>query len=582
MIKAVRCDQKPFKTITFGKGFNVILAQRTEESTEKDSRNGTGKTSLIEIIHFCLGSRIKPKNTLRAKELENFTFILDLTLRGKEYTIYRNTSSRSYIEIEGDFSDWPIQPLYDDKKNVYTMKAKDWKLLLGYLMFDLPITTNKKYKPTFRSLISYFIRRGMKAFQNPFKHFPQQREWDVQVNNAYLLGLNWEYAAEFQILKDKRKTLNSLKKAAQQGLLTGFIGSLGELEAERVRLEEKINESEKQLSNFKIHPQYYDIEKEVNRLTQEIHKIINEYTFNKQILHEYEESIAKEEDVPIEKVEQIYREAGLTFSDKTRETLSNVVEFHKKVIENRKNYLQSEITRLSSKIKEQKSNIESLSNKRSRSFAILKTHGALKEYFKLQNRINSLKKKLDEIKNRIQNLKEFEKGKSRLDIEKQSLLQKTRRDFEERKAQRDTAVRLFNNNSQRLYSEPGILSIDITENGYKFDVDIKRARSQGIGYMKVFCYDLMLIQLRAHLQDMPGFLIHDSTLYDGVDERQIAASMELAAQEAGKKEFQYICAINSDCVPYGDFSSNFRDEFNNHIIMELTDKEDGCLFGIRF
>ena len=92
----------------------------------------------------------------------------------------------------------------------------------------------------------------------------------------------------------------------------------------------------------------------------------------------------------------------------------------------------------------------------------------------------------------------------------------------------------------------------------------------------------MLIQLRAQYQDMPGFLIHDSTIYDGVDERQIAASMELAAEEAEKGGFQYICTINSDCVPYGDFSSRFRAEFDDYVGIEFTDKEDGCLFGIRF
>lgn len=582
MIKTVRCDQKSFKKVTFEKGFNVVLAQRTEESTEKDSRNGTGKTSLIEIIHFCLGSTIKPRNTLRAKELEDWTFILDITLRGEEYTVYRNTLNRSHIKVEGDFSDWPIKPLYNDKENSYIMKTRDWTSLLGYMMFGLPITTDKKYTPTFRSLISYFIRRGVNAFQNPFKHFPQQKEWDIQVNNTYLLGLNWEYAAEFQILKDRRNTLETLKEAAKQGLLTGYIGSLGELEAERVRLEEKTNESEKQLATFEVHPQYYDIEEEVNRLTREIHEITNRYTLNRQILHEYEKSIAEEEDVPINKVEQIYNEAGLTFSDKVIETLSKVMNFHKKVIENRKNYLQSEIARLLKEIEEQESKIRSLSNERSKLFTILRTHGALGEYSKLQNRVTNLRQQLEEIRNRIENLKRFEEDKSSLDIERQSLLQKARRDFEERKAQRDMAISFFNRNSQRLYSESGILSINIAEKGYKFNVDIKRARSQGIGYMKVFCYDLMLIQLRLHYQDMPGFLIHDSTIYDGVDERQIAASMELAAEEAEKRGFQYICAINSDCVPYGDFSSDFKDKFDNYIRIELTDKEEGCLFGIRF
>ena len=104
MIKAVRCDQPSFKEIKFKKGFNVVLAERTEDSTDKDSRNGLGKTTLIEIIHFCLGASTRLNKGLRVKELENWTFILDLTLRGNDYTIYRNTKDFSKVRIDGDFS----------------------------------------------------------------------------------------------------------------------------------------------------------------------------------------------------------------------------------------------------------------------------------------------------------------------------------------------------------------------------------------------------------------------------------------------------------------------------------------------
>lgn len=155
MIKAARCDQPSFKEIKFKKGFNVVLAERIKDSTAKDSRNGLGKTTLIEIIHFCLGARAKPNEGVRVKELENWTFILDLILRGNDYTIYRNTNDFSKVRIEGDFSDWHKKPEYDNKKKSYFMKINDWNLLLGYLMFDLPIEiTDRNYTQTFRSLIS--------------------------------------------------------------------------------------------------------------------------------------------------------------------------------------------------------------------------------------------------------------------------------------------------------------------------------------------------------------------------------------------------------------------------------------------
>ena len=241
------------------------------------------------------------------------------------------------------------------------------------------------------------------------------------------------------------------------------------------------------------------------------------------------------------------------------------------------------MTRIKREIEQQKYQIENLSNKRAELLGVLKTHGALDEYTLLQNRVVASRQQLEEVKNKIKNLEAFEEGKSTLKIEKEELLQKTHRDYQERKVQLDNARKYFNKNSESLYSEPGTLSIDIKDVGYKFKVDIKRARSQGISYMKVFCYDLTLIQLRSNHADMPGFLIHDSTIFDGVDERQIAKALELAASEAQAKGFQYICTLNSDIVPYNDLSEKFRNEFDRFVCTKFTDATDnGGLLGVRF
>ena len=83
MLFSVRCDHPGFRTVEFSPGFNVILAERTKESTKRDSRNGLGKSTLIEIIHFCLGGSVEKGKGLLSKELENWTFVLDIQLRGK-------------------------------------------------------------------------------------------------------------------------------------------------------------------------------------------------------------------------------------------------------------------------------------------------------------------------------------------------------------------------------------------------------------------------------------------------------------------------------------------------------------------
>src|ERR1700722_16698558 len=48
-------NKRTFHTIEFQDGFNLIVAERTKESTKKDSRNGLGKSTAVDILNYCLG-----------------------------------------------------------------------------------------------------------------------------------------------------------------------------------------------------------------------------------------------------------------------------------------------------------------------------------------------------------------------------------------------------------------------------------------------------------------------------------------------------------------------------------------------
>lgn len=80
----------------------------------------------------------------------------------------------------------------------------------------------------------------------------------------------------------------------------------------------------------------------------------------------------------------------------------------------------------------------------------------------------------------------------------------------------------------------------------------------------------------------PGFLIHDSHLFDGVDERQVAKALQLGASHAERVGFHYIVTMNSDALPADGFQDGFEvQKYVNPI--RLTDEEEtGGLFGVRF
>jgi uncharacterized protein YydD (DUF2326 family) len=584
MIYGVRCSESSFKPVVFQPGFNIVLAERTQESTQKDSRNGLGKSTLIEIIHFCLGSKFEKGDVLARNQLKGWTFTLDLEIGGQQYAISRNTAEPRLIQVDGDTSTWPLPPDIDKKTKKVGWSLKKFNRMMGYLMFGLPITNPEgNYYPSFRSLISYFIRRGADAFSVPFEHTRKQATWDMQVHNAFLLGLGWEYAQKWQVLKDRERNLRLLTSLRQSGsdLLESLVGSIGELEANQFRLEQQSAREQEQLASFQVHPQYSIIREQANNLTTVIHQLTNLNVQDRKMLEMYQSDLSVEQTPTPDAVTSLYEEVGVSLPDSIVRRLEEVHEFHRRVVTNRREFLASEVQRLTREIVDRDREIRDYTNERASVMRILQTHGALEEYTQMADRHSRTIAQIDAVKSRIEALRRFEHEKSALKIELEQLTLDARADTEERKLERQRAISLFNSNSEALYEAPGSLIVDIDKTGFKFQVDIKRDGSDAIEKMKVFCYDLMLAQSWAQRGTGPGFLIHDSTIFADVDERQRALALELAAQSSEFYGFQYICCYNSDQLPINDFTEGF--DINPYIRLILTDaSESGGLLGIRF
>lgn len=581
MINAIYANHNSFKAVHFTPGFNVILADRAETSGVRDSRNGLGKSTLIEIIHFCLGSSSRRNTGLLVSNLRGWSFSLKLILANEEVIIKRSIDEPSKVVIQGDTTDWPIHPKIDNGQQV--LAIKDWTKVLGFLMFGLSVEESRQFIPTFRSLISYFIRRGRDAFSTPFEHFRKQQEWDKQVCNTFLLDLAWENASEWQVIKEQEKLLDSLKKLKktnQTGVVTKILGSLGELEAARVRVEHQLHEKQEALRNFQVYPQYNELQQEANSLTSELHALANENILARKLLTFYQYSVESENEPSQDKIVELYERAGIELPGLVSRRLDEVEAFHQQLVENRREFLSTEINRLRRDITVRDNLIREKTEERASRLEILQTHGALEEYTRLQELYLGTLSNLNEINKRIEDLRKVEEGKSALRIEKELLKQRARRDYEERHAQAERAISLFNANSQALYDAPGTLIINVGLSGFQFNVEIERDRSEGIGKMKIFCYDLMLAQLWSQRAPSPGILIHDSTIFDGVDERQVALALERAARESARCGFQYICTLNSDMVPWQELSPDF--DFNSFVRLRLTDDEGGNLLGVDF
>ncbi len=586
MIRCVRANKATFRSVKFQPGFNVVLADKTDKSSPKDSRNGAGKSLLVEIIHFCLGGN--PGTSLKKKELHDWRFTLDLRIGGEDLSVTRGLDHPSKVELDGNASFVPRELQLPIPGGSRQMKSTEWARSLGVAMFGLPLDEKPQpFAPGFRSLFPFFARSGREAFASPFRHHRHAKTGEEQISNSFLLGLGWDYARQWQLLREKKNLLEAYKKASEAGVAQMAPGSLGELEAERVRLEQATQRTENNLRAFKVHPEYESIEEQASALTQQIHELANQNVTEGRLLEHYHRSMAGETGAAdTERVgktlEDTYQEAGVVLPGLVKKRLDDVKQFHHALVKGRREFLSSEVERLQRDVTNRKRQIADLDEQRASLMRILETHGALAEYNGLQALRQGAQGKLAEVRRRIQQLKDLNEGRSQLKIEFETLRQTTRRDLDDRSSAKEKAISLFNANSEALYDAPGNLIVDVGENGYLFDVDIRSSGAGGIEKMKVFCYDLTLAQIWVDQAQHPGLLLHDSRMFDGVDERQKAGAWARAKAESERLGFQYICMMNTDDIPDGNVMAGLDMRDSSIMRATLTDRLDGCLLGIRF
>ena len=201
----------------------------------------------------------------------------------------------------------------------------------------------------------------------------------------------------------------------------------------------------------------------------------------------------------------------------------------------------------------------------------------------LQRDLVQRQMRLERLREQYESAVALESQQGDLRIERQRLAAALTRDLAERQEALRPAFVIFERLSQRLYADDqhGRLVINASENGPEISATIPRGRSKGITSMQIYCFDIDLATLWSRQGKGPGFLIHDSHLFDGVDERQRDAALQAGAEISATDGFQYLIMLNSDEIPK---ELPNGESLDRHVLPErLTDYGlDGGLFGIRF
>jgi len=566
-----------FKVVNFQPGLNIVVAERKEESSQGESRNGTGKTSLVLLVRYLLGGSLPAR--LKRPEFEGWRFTLEVLLPGaggQEETV-RVTRGVSDAQTRISVVGWSYI------ENRSDLRVAEWRAAQAAVLFSLREDAPPELTPG--ALWAYFLRS---QFGTPVRVQPTDSEWLVGLKLGYLLGLAPNVAAapgEVATLERQRKALN---QAISEGALQHLRLDEAQLRSELAGVLGERSRLAGQLENFQVNSEYESNQQRANELSQSIRRINEELLALANRASELDrvinEETARADATEDSRIGRMYRELGLVLPDQVSRRFDEVSSFHQSVARNRAQFLIAErddvadrMTRLSESRRQQDAD-------RAGVMVILRSSVAFDTFLTAQSRLAQLETQALDIERRLDTAASVGEIATVIRGKRAESERVVRQELQDRQ---DFLVAgplaLFKELGQEIYSDrvSDLLVSSGKDGAVRVAPQVSGDASDGIRGVETFLLDVTLVVTSLSLGRSPGLLIHDSHLFDAVDHRQVASCLNIGARLAEQFEFQYVVTMNSDFLRSVVSEGSF-DPSPYLLDVGLSDSEGGGLFGFAF
>lgn len=567
----VYSNKSSFNTVEFKLNSpNFILAKQKHPGSSESGKtyNGVGKSLLIRIIHFCLGASAKNYSNF-CNKLPGWIFYLDFKIGVKNYTVSRSTDESNKIIFE---------------KELISMDK--FKKKMGNICFSIPDDATFL---SFRSIIPFFIRPNKASYVDCMKPGKTGSEYQTLLYNSFLIGLDIKLAEKKYNLRKEQERVKKLKKNFEEdSLLKDFFTGDKDVNLTLIDLEEKIKKIEDNLNKFQVAEDYHDIQKNADEIEKKLFDINNEIVLISNSIDNIENSLKIKPSMGRADLEAVYNETNIIFSESIKKTLSEVEEFHSKLIDNRIRRLSEQKNNYIIQLKDKKETSKELQKQLDSLLKYLGEHQALDLFISLSDKVAKLKSEkenLDKYQVLQTEYKQKERKQEKEMIELSELTDTYLQEIEESTSD----IKNYFRKLGKIFYPNSISGLTIKpnegENQLIFNIDprIESDGSDGISNVKLFCYDLtMLFKGKNHNVD---FIFHDSRLFDGVDERQKALMFKTVYEYFLNSNKQYIATINQNQIneikPLLE-NNDFSKIIESNTILTLTDDNDSeKLLGIK-
>ncbi|MDR6624476.1 DUF2326 domain-containing protein [Caulobacter segnis] len=440
--------------------------------------------------------------------------------------------------------------------------------------------------PSFRQMMPYFARRRRDGgYDHPARSSRAQTPAASEINLAHLFGLDAEIVRRLHVAKAAlkqndaaRKVLRDLDKAASGTTRADLEAQLSARIAAASLASDTLREK---IETFNVLPAFRELERELSSLHQEARDLSDADVLDQEVIELNLRALGAEQPLAPTNLESLFGEANVVFPDLVARRYDEVAQFHARLVENRREHLTSEIEAARRRIQIRAALRESVEARRRSITASLRVSGPAEELLALRDELSAREAEVRNLEGRLAEARSLDERGEALERDIDEAIRALRADRRERSSIVDDASKTFSSISQRLYERPGELAISATDAGLKFLPSTPSDNSAGVMSMEIFCFDWTIATLCARRGMGPGFLIHDSHLFEPVDGRQFGKALALGARLAQETGVQYIVTLNSDELQRAEIESG--EALASYVVEpRLSDEPDGGLFGIRF
>lgn len=560
-------DDKVLRHIKFHMGTNIIT-----DDQNLQTHNGAGKTTALRLLDVALGSKQK---YLLYKDAEtgNINGKLQNIIEESRIKIFCRISTKlPAIDKEAEVHTLMVELFKGGKKSIDGIPCAQNEYLrrLNELIFQ-----NKDTKPSFRQLISPFLRISMKGDDDAFLHCldPHARNIEYHGLYDYLFGIpNHQINCLFQEANDNLRAVKSArnKYRSVSGISNQNSEELSQLlladQDEVSRLQERLNDIMKPEDFRENRDRIGEVRDAYEKANKELSDIQYKIRLNEESI---KHAILERDDAPDQAVMMRFYHEIHELQPSIRKTFNDLIAFNRQLGENEINYFKGVGEQLYAKEKEIFARRADIVENNTRFLALL-SRSDVSEYEDLLTQLNMIQKRIGErqeiLDTTTQFDEEYEKAKRSVDTLQETLTNN--------KETPQKIVRSFTNNyfkplAEKINGEKPVLTYNSEATGFPLAIsDLSNGTSTGKRKSLIIAYDFAYQKFAARKQKpTPRFVVHD--VLENIEEEALKKAVKIA----NESKFQYITAMLHSKLESAGFTNQ---QLKDMVILTLS--EDDRLF----